>query len=103
MSTVGHVRASRGVAPHVTTTTTAPTTTAPATTSDATTAGAGAPGSAAGVDLDDPRTMIEASVLLANGRLAGRRFASRAEAEAWARPEDGEQVVEFNLVCECAV
>lgn len=56
-----------------------------------------------GVDLDDPRTMIEASVLLANGRLAGRRFASRAEAEAWARPEDGEQVVEFNLVCECAV
>jgi hypothetical protein len=58
---------------------------------------------AGSVDLDDPRTMIEVSVLLANGRLAGRRFASRSEAEAWARPEDGDQVVEFNRVCECAV
>lgn len=55
------------------------------------------------VDPDDPRTQIEAGVLLPNGRLAGRRFASRAEAEAWARPEEGEQVVEFNLVCECSV
>jgi hypothetical protein len=55
------------------------------------------------VDVLDPRTMIEAGVLLANGRLAGRRFASRAEAEAWARPEEGDQVVEYNLVCECAV
>lgn len=55
------------------------------------------------VDVDDPRTQIEAGVLLANGRLAGRRFGSRAEAEAWARPEEGDQVVEWNLVCECAV
>lgn len=75
----------------MTTTTTAPLTAAPTA------------GPAPTVDLDDPRTLIEASVLLANGRLAGRRFGSRAEAEAWARPEDGEQVVEFNLVCECAV
>ena len=51
----------------------------------------------------DPREQIEVTVLLANGRLAGRTFASRAEAEAWARPEEGEQVVEYNLVCECAV
>ena len=55
------------------------------------------------VDLDDPRTLIEFSVLLANGRLAGRRFASRADAEAWARTDEGDQVVEYNLVCECAV
>jgi hypothetical protein len=55
------------------------------------------------VDADDPREQIEVGVLLANGRLAGRRFASRAEAEAWARPEDGDQVVEYNLVCECSV
>ena len=54
-------------------------------------------------DPDDPRQHIEAGVLLANGRLAGRRFASRAEAEAWARPKDGDQVVEVNLVCECSV
>ncbi len=53
------------------------------------------------VDPDDPREHIEVGVLLANGRLAGRRFASRAEAEAWARPEDGDEVVEYNLVCEC--
>lgn len=51
----------------------------------------------------DPRTQIEVGVLLANGRLVGRRFASREEAEAFARPEDGEQVVEYNLVCECVV
>ncbi|NHT19040.1 hypothetical protein [Cellulomonas sp. IC4_254] len=51
----------------------------------------------------DPRTQIEVGVLLADGRLVGRRFGSRAEAEAFARPEDGEQVVEYNLVCECAV
>jgi hypothetical protein len=55
------------------------------------------------IDRDDPRTMIEFSVLLANGRLAGRRFESRADAEAWARPEEGDQVVEYNLVCECSV
>jgi hypothetical protein len=55
------------------------------------------------VDPADPRTMIEFSVLLANGRLAGRSFASRADAEAWACPDQGDQVVEFNHVCECAV
>lgn len=52
-------------------------------------------------DADDPREHVEVGVLLANGRLAGRRFATRADAERWARPEDGEQVVEFNLVCDC--
>lgn len=57
--------------------------------------------SMAAADPDDPREQIEVGVLLASGRLAGRRFTSRAEAEAWARPEDGEQVVEYNLVCEC--
>lgn len=49
----------------------------------------------------DPRDEIEVAVLLANGRLAGRRFASRAQAEAWARPDEGDQVVEFNQVCSC--
>lgn len=49
----------------------------------------------------DPREQIEFSVLMANGRLAGRRFASREEAERWATPD--EQVVEYNLLCECAV
>lgn len=53
--------------------------------------------------VDDVREEIEVGVLLPNGRLAGRRFASRAEAEAWARPDEGEQVVEFSPVCECAV
>jgi hypothetical protein len=62
-----------------------------------------APGTTTTVDLDDPRTLVEFSVLLANGRLAGRKFASRADAEAWARPDEGDQVVEYNLVCECAV
>jgi len=51
------------------------------------------------VDTDDPREHIEVSVLQRNGRLAGRRFASRAEAEAWAQPD--EEVVELNLVCDC--
>ena len=51
------------------------------------------------VDPDDPREQIQVAVLLANGRLAGRRFADRAEAAAWAQP--GEEVVELNLVCEC--
>ncbi|HEY8721979.1 hypothetical protein [Pengzhenrongella sp.] len=55
----------------------------------------------AAADFDDPREHIEVGVLMATGRLAGRRFASRAEAQAWARPEDGEQVVEYNLLCEC--
>ncbi|MCB7138123.1 hypothetical protein [Cellulosimicrobium marinum] len=49
----------------------------------------------------DVRDVVGVGVLLANGRLAGRRFASRAEAEAWARPEEGEQVVELNLLCDC--
>lgn len=40
-------------------------------------------------------------MLLASGRLAPRRFASRAEAEAWARPDDGDEVVELNTVCQC--
>lgn len=51
------------------------------------------------MDPDDPREQIQVAVLLPNGRLAGRRFADRAEAEAWAAP--GEEVVELNLVCEC--
>lgn len=50
-------------------------------------------------DPDDPREQISVGVLMANGRLAGRSFASRAEAEAWAQPD--EQVVEYNLLCEC--
>lgn len=50
----------------------------------------------------DPRDDIEVGVLMANGRLAGRQFASRAEAEAWARPDLGDQVVEFNIMCECS-
>lgn len=49
----------------------------------------------------DPRELTDIGVLLANGRLAPRRFASRAEAEAWARPDDGDQVVELNTVCQC--
>lgn len=52
-------------------------------------------------DWTDPREQIEYSVLLANGRLAPRRFADRAEAQAWARPDQGEQVVSYNAVCEC--
>lgn len=54
------------------------------------------------VDLDDPRTLIEFSVLLANGRLAGRKFVARRR-RAWARPDEGDEVVEYNLVYECAV
>lgn len=49
----------------------------------------------------DPREQIAVTVRMADGRLAPRTFASREEAEAWARPEDGDEVVEFNLVCEC--
>lgn len=48
---------------------------------------------------DDPREIISIGVLMANGRLAPRTFASRADAEAWAQPD--EQVVEYNLLCEC--
>ncbi|WP_158068912.1 hypothetical protein [Cellulosimicrobium sp. CUA-896] len=47
------------------------------------------------------RDIVGVSVLMANGRLAPRRFASRAEAEAWARPDEGERVVELNLLCDC--
>ena len=50
-------------------------------------------------DPDDPREQISVGVLMSNGRLAGRSFASYAEAEAWAQP--GEQVVEYNFLCEC--
>ncbi|WP_435735761.1 hypothetical protein V5D56_13135 [Cellulosimicrobium sp. PMB13] len=50
---------------------------------------------------DDVRDVVGVGVLLPNGRLAGRAFASRAEAEAWARPEEGEQVVELNVLCDC--
>lgn len=49
----------------------------------------------------DPREQVEFSVLLANGRLAGRRFASREEAESWADRDAGEEVVSFNPVCDC--
>lgn len=49
----------------------------------------------------DPREEIEIGVLMANGRLAPRSFATRAEAEAWAI--DGEQVVEYNRICACDV
>ena len=52
---------------------------------------------------DDVRDQIEAGVLCANGRLAGRRCASLAEAHAWAHPERGDPVVEFNPVCDCSV
>ena len=50
---------------------------------------------------DDPREAIEVGVLMANGKLVGRNFADRAEATAWARPEYGDQVVEFNALCQC--
>lgn len=50
---------------------------------------------------DDVRDVVGVGVLLPNGRLAGRSFTSRAEAEAWARPDEGEQVVELNLLCDC--
>ena len=50
---------------------------------------------------NDPRDDIAVGVLMANGRLAPRRFSNRAEAEAWARPEEGDRVVEWNLICEC--
>lgn len=49
----------------------------------------------------DPREQVEFSVMLTNGRLAPRRFASREEAEAWADAGAGEQVVSYNPVCDC--
>lgn len=48
---------------------------------------------------DDPREIVSVGVLMANGRLAPRSFTSRAEAEEWATED--EQVVEYNLLCEC--
>ena len=53
------------------------------------------------VPWSDPRELTDVGVVLANGRLAPRRFANRAEAEAWARPEEGDEVVELNTVCQC--
>ncbi len=49
----------------------------------------------------DPRDEIEVGVLMADGRLAPRSFRTRAEAEAWARPEEGDRVVEWNVICAC--
>lgn len=49
----------------------------------------------------DPRDEIEFSVRMANGRLAPRTFSTEEEAQAWARPEDGDEVVSFNHVCAC--
>lgn len=49
----------------------------------------------------DPREQVEWSVRLATGRLAGRRFGSREEAEAWADAAAGDEVVSFNPVCDC--
>ena len=53
------------------------------------------------VPWSDPRELTDVGVVLANGRLAPRRFANRAEAQAWARPEEGDEVVELNTVCQC--
>ncbi|MFF2266681.1 hypothetical protein ACFVTZ_00295 [Cellulosimicrobium cellulans] len=69
-------------------------------TSGSTTVAAGAGAPAVG-GTDDVRDIVGVGVLMPNGRLAGRSFASRAEAEAWARPEEGEQVVELNVLCDC--
>ena len=49
----------------------------------------------------DPREQIETVVMMADGRLAPRSFVDRAAAEAWARPEDGDQVLELNATCAC--
>lgn len=49
----------------------------------------------------DPREEIEIGVLMANGRLAPRAFATREEAETWA--VEGERVVEYNRICACDV
>ncbi|MFF2622771.1 hypothetical protein [Oerskovia jenensis] len=68
-----------------------------------TTRAAGSTGAARVEDPEDVREQIEAGVLFANGRLAGRRFASLAEAQAWAHPELGDEVVQFNPVCDCSV
>lgn len=62
------------------------------------TAGGAAPAQAVWTD---PREEIEIGVLMANGRLAPRTFATHAEAEAWAI--DGERVVEYNRICACDI
>lgn len=49
----------------------------------------------------DPREEIEIGVLMTNGRLAPRSFATWDEAEAWAW--DGEQVVSYNRICSCDI
>ena len=49
----------------------------------------------------DPRDEVETVVMMANGRLAPRSFADRGEAEAWARPEEGDEVLELNTTCAC--
>lgn len=49
----------------------------------------------------DPRDQIEYAVLMADGKLAPRAFADRAAAEAWARPDEGDEVVAFNQTCAC--
>lgn len=49
--------------------------------------------------VDDPREHIEISVMMTNGKLAPRTFATREEAEAWA--QEGEEVVEFSPLCDC--
>lgn len=49
----------------------------------------------------DPRDEVEFAVLMANGRLAPRSFADEDEATAWARPDQGDQVVSINAVCSC--
>lgn len=51
---------------------------------------------------EDPREQIAIGVLLPNGRLVALEFATRADAEAWAEPEEGEQVVEYNILSECS-
>ncbi len=48
---------------------------------------------------EDPREDIQIGVLMANGRLAPRHFTSLEEAAAWAQP--GEEVVQYNTICEC--
>jgi hypothetical protein len=52
-----------------------------------------------GADPDDLREEIEIGVLMVDGRLAPRSFATREEAERWA--VDGEEVVEYNALCRC--
>ena len=59
------------------------------------------PSSAALAAWSDPRDEIEIGVLMTNGQLAPRTFASVDEAEAWAW--EGEQVVMYNRICSCDI